>query len=281
MKALVVDDEPGVLRVLRKTVERLGYSCVLASAAGEALEAFPQGPFELIVTDLLMPGMNGIEFITRARKALPRTAIVVVTSVGGIKMSLEALRRGADEYVVKPFDIRQIDYAVVRAMEKRLSLGTTEKETRRLAEKSRRLRAVELTGGELILTTTAARLLVESAMTQVIERTVHELRNQLDNPRAHLVSHAGPRRSLDEREKVLAQLGHEKTGISSCRAVIGPTAEGSGSRGVGTGTQTSSSLCPSRDPRARLAPSPRAATRSSRRSRRKEKTVDSYPRSRR
>ena len=344
VRALVVDDEPVVLRVLSKTVERLGYTCVLASAAGEALEAFPQGPFELIVTDILMPGMNGLEFITQARKALPRTAIVVVTGLGGLMMSLEALRRGADEYVVKPFGIQQIDCAVVRAREKRLSLVTTEKETHQLAEKNRRLRAVELAGSELILTATAARLLVESVMTQLVERTVHELRNQLSTTRgpigllglsrndgdvrrasrarddallwvqratdverlgalqrgkkleevdlnvvverevrraaertnrcialdaaldlpavpaepellrsvvrdvlacalarsaprgkvrastrfrreagevAVLVSDAGPRLSPDERERVLALLGHEKTGISFCRAVIG------------------------------------------------------------
>ena len=168
MKALLVDDEPGVLKVLGKSVERLGYSCLLAPAAGEALEAFSHGPFELIVTDLLMPGMHGLEFILRARRVMPEAAIVVVTALDGLKTSLEALKRGADEYVVKPFGIRQIDCAVMRARERRHRLATLEKDTRRFVERERRSRGVE------------------SAMIQLVERTAHDLRNHLAVIRAHV-----------------------------------------------------------------------------------------------
>ena len=112
-RILVVDDEPQITRVLRTTLSSHGYEIRVANDADAALDVFSDWPPELIITDLSMPNMSGINLTkkVRAKSAVP----IIVLSVRGEESSkINALDAGADDYVTKPFNMNEL-LARVRA----------------------------------------------------------------------------------------------------------------------------------------------------------------------
>ena len=103
---LIIDDEPGVLKLLRKILEGAGHSVTAAPDGEVALEHFEGQPADLIITDIFMPGMDGIEFLVNLRKTAP-DARVLAMSGGGILSRDQALSDasllGADHILHKPF----------------------------------------------------------------------------------------------------------------------------------------------------------------------------------
>jgi two-component system KDP operon response regulator KdpE len=101
-KILVVDDEPQILRVLRQILGAQGYSVRTAEDGASALEVFLEWPADLVVTDLQMPNMNGLELCRELRKRSD-VAVIVLSVRNEEKVIVEALDAGADDYVTKPF----------------------------------------------------------------------------------------------------------------------------------------------------------------------------------
>jgi putative nucleotidyltransferase with HDIG domain len=95
----------------------LDYDCDCASSAEEALEQLTCHRFNLIVSDITMGGMSGIEMIPHALAASPETVVVMISGMQTIESAIEALRVGAFDYIMKPFDLRQVEVAVRRALE--------------------------------------------------------------------------------------------------------------------------------------------------------------------
>ncbi|HOS03444.1 MAG TPA: diguanylate cyclase [Candidatus Hydrogenedentes bacterium] len=118
-RILVLDDEPSILDVLTQHLRAQGYVCEATTSPSQALEMLQTRPFALFLTDLKMPEMNGIEMVQRAKTIDERVAIVVVTALVDVTSAIQALRAGADDYVLKPFNLGEITLAVSRAMEKR------------------------------------------------------------------------------------------------------------------------------------------------------------------
>jgi CheY-like chemotaxis protein len=120
---LIIDDEPGVLRVLRKILESAGHSVTDAPDGEVALRHFEGKPADLVITDIFMPGMDGIEFLVNLRKTYP-DARVLAMSGGGILSRDQALNDaallGADEILQKPFSRDE----VLEAVDKTLTAGT-------------------------------------------------------------------------------------------------------------------------------------------------------------
>ncbi len=116
-RILVVDDEPQILRVLRRGLEGHGFEVLTAPDAPTALEMFKVTRVELIITDLRMPGMDGVELCTRIRKT--STVPIIILSVKGEEATkVQALDAGADDYVTKPFGMDEL-LARVRALSRR------------------------------------------------------------------------------------------------------------------------------------------------------------------
>lgn len=113
MRILVVDDEPQIIRVLRASLQSCGYEVTLARNGLEALERFGESAPDLIITDLAMPGMDGLE-LTRAVRRVAETPIIVLSVREQDSMKVAALDEGADDYVTKPFSIQEL-LARVRA----------------------------------------------------------------------------------------------------------------------------------------------------------------------
>jgi CheY-like chemotaxis protein len=116
---LIIDDEPGVLRVLRKILESAGHSVTEAPDGELALQHFEGKPADLVVTDIFMPGMDGIEFLVHLRRAFP-DARVLAMSGGGLLSRDQALSDasllGADQILQKPFSKNEVLEAVNRTL---------------------------------------------------------------------------------------------------------------------------------------------------------------------
>jgi two-component system KDP operon response regulator KdpE len=114
---LVVDDEPQITRVLRTTLESSGYRVILARNGLEALEKLRADPPALIITDLSMPEMDGVELTREVRQRM-QTPILVLSVQNQDAAKVRALDEGADDYVTKPFSIQEL-LARVRALLRR------------------------------------------------------------------------------------------------------------------------------------------------------------------
>jgi len=127
---LIIDDEPGVLRVLRKILEGEGHAVTEAPDGEVALRHFEGKPADLVITDIFMPGMDGIEFLVHVRKTFP-DALVLAMSGGGILSRDQALSDaallGADQILQKPFSREEVLEAVDRILTSR-SEGESDEE---------------------------------------------------------------------------------------------------------------------------------------------------------
>ncbi len=114
---LVVDDEPGVLLTCQRWLERAQYKVMPVSSPSQALAILERQPVSLVLVDIRMPGMDGFQLMTLARRYQPDLAVVIMTGFGTIEMAIEALQRGADGLVLKPFEgaelIRSVQSAIV------------------------------------------------------------------------------------------------------------------------------------------------------------------------
>lgn len=122
-RILVVDDESQIARVLRRGLSARGYEVQTAADGEEALSTFSQWPADLVITDLSMPQMSGLELCRRLRK-LSQVPIIVLSVKGEEKTKVEALDSGADDYVTKPFGIDEL-LARIRAALRRSPTATT------------------------------------------------------------------------------------------------------------------------------------------------------------
>ena len=100
---LVVDDEPLVCKSLGEVLNRSGYKAQTAANGYEALEAIRQSQFSVIITDMSMPRMDGLEVLQRAKAIIPDVAVIIITGYGTVNSAVEAMRCDADDYIMKPF----------------------------------------------------------------------------------------------------------------------------------------------------------------------------------
>jgi putative two-component system response regulator len=117
-RLLIVDDETGVRSVLQDLLCG-AYHCAEASSAEEALAQLRKHDFELVISDITMGGMSGLEMIPHVKTVSPDTVIVMISGMQTIESAINALRLGAFDYLMKPFDLRQAEAAVARALEYR------------------------------------------------------------------------------------------------------------------------------------------------------------------
>jgi len=116
---LLLDDEPGILDVMQKHLADQGYACTAETSPNRAVELLRHQTFALLITDLRMPELNGMEVVRLAKQIDPDMAIVVVTAIQEVTNAIDAMRAGADDYIVKPFNLGEVGTAASRALTKR------------------------------------------------------------------------------------------------------------------------------------------------------------------
>lgn len=119
---LIVDDDRQVRDVLNQIFLSAGYNCLLAQNGGEGVEVFQAARPPLVVTDLKMPVMTGIELLRRVRELDEDAAVVVLTGAGDVKTAIDSLKLGAYDFILKPVNVDELLIAAERALERRTLL---------------------------------------------------------------------------------------------------------------------------------------------------------------
>lgn len=117
-KILVVDDELSMREFLLILLEREGYEALAAAGAQEALKLLDDNLFDLIISDVQMPGLNGIELLARVKASAPETAVLMMTAFSAAEQAVEAMKLGAYDYIAKPFKVDEIKLLIRNALEK-------------------------------------------------------------------------------------------------------------------------------------------------------------------
>lgn len=118
-KILVADDEPGVLLTTQAILQEEGYDVEAASSGLEAIEAIRQRHYDLVLTDLKMPGVDGLGVLAEVRKRSPLTVTVMMTGYGSVISALDSVKLGAYEYLLKPIEVEDLKQAVRRSLERK------------------------------------------------------------------------------------------------------------------------------------------------------------------
>ncbi|MFI5396096.1 MAG: sigma-54-dependent transcriptional regulator [Candidatus Binatia bacterium] len=118
-RVLIVDDERKMRRVLQILLEQLGVESVPAANGEEALERFGAEKIDLVLTDMKMPGMSGVELLSRIRTVDPDVPVIMLTAHGTVQTAVEAMKQGAFDYILKPFDVQAIELIIRNALEMR------------------------------------------------------------------------------------------------------------------------------------------------------------------
>jgi DNA-binding NtrC family response regulator len=118
-RILLVDDDRELADALVESLSNLGYSAKAAYSGREGLNTFEKWAFQLVITDLKMPDMDGIELL-RAVKTLDKEAVVIIiTGYGTIESAVKAIRQGAYDYITKPVKMNELELVIDRALERR------------------------------------------------------------------------------------------------------------------------------------------------------------------
>ena len=112
---LIVDDEESIRGLLSACLDP-AYRCSTAGSAEEATRVLESGSFDLVLSDITMPGTSGLEFCSYVQKAFPRTVVVMISAMTEIQYAIGAMREGAFDYMTKPFDLARVRVAVDRAL---------------------------------------------------------------------------------------------------------------------------------------------------------------------
>jgi signal transduction histidine kinase len=118
-RLLVVDDEEGVCNLFASFLSECGFECATASSADEALASLAERPYALVISDVMMPGRNGIELLREIVARFPDTVVVMCSGVARTQRVLDAVRLGAYDYLIKPCDLDVLAMTVERALERR------------------------------------------------------------------------------------------------------------------------------------------------------------------
>ena len=118
-RLLVVDDDEAVRRIVAELLTEEGYEPVVAGSAEEALELLAKKRFELVISDIKMPGVDGLTLLRNLRESHPETAVIMMTGFGQIESAVEALKLGASDYLTKPIRLANLTQSVLNALNQR------------------------------------------------------------------------------------------------------------------------------------------------------------------
>ena len=134
---LVVDDEPPVLKVIERVAAKAGYDVVMCTSGTEALRVLMRKPADLAMVDLRMPDVNGLDLLRQIRTSVPSCEVILMTAYANVDSAVEAIKLGAREYLIKPFDfdrLRQLLTDIREELERRANVIALEGEVARQLE---------------------------------------------------------------------------------------------------------------------------------------------------
>jgi len=136
IKILVVDDERGLCAGIQEALSREGYSVAVAYDAGSALKLTDERLFNLVVSDMMMPDLSGLELLKQVKSKSPDTFFIMITAYGTVESAVEAMKQGAYDYLSKPLDMQRLRALVQRALEFQLLVTENHELRLRLQKRS-------------------------------------------------------------------------------------------------------------------------------------------------
>jgi response regulator RpfG family c-di-GMP phosphodiesterase len=133
-RVLIVDDEPAVRKMLGVMLSQAGIANQNVANAQAALDLLPNGSFSAVISDLQMPGISGLELLAEVQRKYPELAFLVATGVDDVRVGVQAMKQGADDYLVKPFQIDMVLASLERAFQKKALQRELENYQRHLEE---------------------------------------------------------------------------------------------------------------------------------------------------
>jgi len=115
-KILLIDDDVNLCQVISYQLKKMEYKVDVANSGGEGLERYRQGNYDIVLTDIQMPDISGIQVLQEIRKQNKEVVIILITAYGSVENALEACRMGADDYITKPFGQEQLLFVIEKAV---------------------------------------------------------------------------------------------------------------------------------------------------------------------
>jgi putative nucleotidyltransferase with HDIG domain len=119
IRVLIVDDEPAARKLLATVLKEAGVECISAASGEKALRILESVPLDAILTDLRMPGISGMELLAKIRPRFPFLAFLMVTGEDDVRVGIQAMKSGAEDYLVKPLQVDLVLASLDRALEKK------------------------------------------------------------------------------------------------------------------------------------------------------------------
>ncbi len=116
-RILVAEDDENLRAGIEEMLREEGYEVESVSNGEEALERIRQGNYDVLLTDLVMPKMNGMELLTEVKKLKPEVKVIIITAFATIESAVEAIKKGASDYIEKPFKINEVQNTIKRVLE--------------------------------------------------------------------------------------------------------------------------------------------------------------------
>ena len=126
-KIIIVDDEPGTCNSLYYILKDEGYEVTTSQSGEAALKSFKNIYFDVLITDVRMEKLSGIELLEQIRIMYPKTEVILITALPSLETSLPAIRVGAFAYITKPISVEQLKITVKKALERKALLEENEK----------------------------------------------------------------------------------------------------------------------------------------------------------
>jgi len=142
-KILVIDDDDNILKIIQLNLEKLGYRVLLSEDGDDGFEKIQTVKPDLVITDFMIPGMSGIEILKKTKEKYPEIIVIFMTAYGSQTIAVDAMKKGADDYVIKPFIPEELLLIIEKHIENKRVRKENDNLKEKLEERERKIKMIQ------------------------------------------------------------------------------------------------------------------------------------------